>query len=391
MKLDYNQQAFFELLRAGLWADRDEFQVSGSSTSEAAKPSVKFYGSVDWEKVYQLAEEQSVIGLLLAGLEHSDVKPLQDFLLQWIGEVQIIEQQNLAMNKFVAQLIEELRKSDINTILVKGQGIAQCYEKPLWRASGDVDLLLSDENYIKAKKVLTPLALNVDDENIARKHLAMTIDDWTVELHSTMFGGWSKSVDTLIREAQDDCFLFGSVRSWDNSGTQVFLPSPNNDVIFVYTHILQHFFIEGIGLRQICDWCRLIWTYRDNLDLRLLEKRLKSAGLMPKWKAFAALVVEYLGMDPQIMPFYSAEAKWKKKADNILPLILETGNFGHARDMGYKDIVGLAKRLYISLKRHTHDGYMRARVFPQDGVRVWCNEMLKAVKSLATESLSSSE
>ena len=59
--------------------------------------------------------------------------------------------------------------------------------------------------------------------------------------------------------------------------------------------------------------------------------------------------------------------------------------------MSYKGKVGMVERLFISLKRHTHDGYMRARLFPTDAVRVWCNEMLKAVKSLATGSLSSSE
>lgn len=381
MKLDSNQQAFFALVRAGLWADAESTDLGIKGFAE----------TVDWEKIYQLAEEQSVLGVVLAGFECSGVKPPQDLLLQWIGEVQMIEQQNLGMNKFVAQLIEKLRKNDIDTLLVKGQGVAQCYEKPLWRCSGDVDLLLSDEKYTKAKKVLIPIASAVYNENIVRKHLAMTIDNWTVELHGTMFGGWSKSVDKLIGEAQEDCFKSGNVRSWENGGTQVFLPSPNNDVIFVFTHILQHFFIEGVGLRQICDWCRLMWTYRDEIDLRLLEKRLTSAGLIPKWKAFSALAVKYLGMDSQIIPFYSAETKWKKKADNILPLILETGNFGHARDMSYKGKVGMVERLYISLKRHTSDGYMRARLFPTDAVRVWCNEMLKAVKSLATGSLSSSE
>lgn len=283
MMLDNNQQAFFVLVRAGLW--EKEVRLAP-------------FGKIDFQEVYRLAEEQSVLGVVLAGFERSGIKPSQDLLLQWIGDVQMIEHQNLGMNKFVAQLIEKLHKNDIDTLLVKGQGIAQCYEKPLWRACGDVDLLLSDENYTKAKKVLTPLASNVDDENIARKHLSMTIDDWTVELHGTMFGGWSISVDKLIGEAQEDCFLSGSVRSWDNCGTQVFLPSPNNDLIFVFTHILQHFFIEGIGLRQICDWCRLIWTYRDNIDLRLLGKRLTISGLMPKWKAFSALAVEYLGKRP---------------------------------------------------------------------------------------------
>lgn len=368
MKLDNNQQAFFALVRAGLW-----------ETEVRLAP----FEKVDYQEVYRLADEQSLLGLVTAGLEHIvDAKAPQEDVLQFVGSSLQIEQQNLAMNDFVAKLIEKLRKENIYALLVKGQGIAQCYERPLWRTSGDVDLLLSCQNYIKAKKALTPIALKVDDENIARKHLAMKIDNWTVELHGTMFGGWSQGVDRLIEEVYDDCFKSSNVRSWENGGSQVLLPSPNNDVIFVFTHILQHFFIEGIGLRQICDWCRLIWTYRDNIDLRLLEKRLTTGNLMPKWKAFAALAVEYLGVDSHIMPFYSAEAKWKKKADNILPLIMETGNFGHARDMSYKDKVGLIERLYISLKRHTADGYMRARVFPQDAIRVWCNEMGYAVKEI---------
>jgi len=256
MKLDYNQQAFFELLRAGLWADRDEFQVSDSSTSEAAKPSVKFHGSVDWEKVYQLAEEQSVIGLLLSGLEHSDVKPHQDFLLQWIGEVQIIEQQNLAMNKFVAQLIEKLRKNDINALLVKGQGIAQCYERPLWRASGDIDLLSDADNYFKAKQYCDKIAdsRSLDTEkNKERLHQEYQIGDWSVELHGTMHADLSRRMDHVIDQVQSETFSKNQVRVWKNGDTEVYLPSSDNDVIFVFSHILQHLFFEGVGLRQICE------------------------------------------------------------------------------------------------------------------------------------------
>ena len=124
MLLDNNQQAFFALLRVGLW---ENIPVHDSWFT--------FHGSkqVDWEKVYQLAEEQSVVGVVLAGIEHSDVKPPQELLLQWIGEVQMLEQQNKAMNSFIAELVEKMRKTDIYTLLVKGQGIAQCYKHPLWR------------------------------------------------------------------------------------------------------------------------------------------------------------------------------------------------------------------------------------------------------------------
>ena len=86
------------------------------------------------------------------------------------------------MNAFIAELIDKLRKADIYALLVKGQGIAQCYEKPLWRCSGDVDLLLSADNYEKAKTVLMPIASEVETEYEGISHLGMTIDEWVVEL-----------------------------------------------------------------------------------------------------------------------------------------------------------------------------------------------------------------
>ena len=129
MELGYSVNTFLSLVRAGLWTDAESTDTRNQ----------RFTEPVDWDKVYQLAEEQSVIGVVLVGIEHSNVKPPQEILLQWIGEVQMLEQQNKAMNQFIAELIEKMRKADIYTLLVKGQGIAQCYERPIWSDWGDVD------------------------------------------------------------------------------------------------------------------------------------------------------------------------------------------------------------------------------------------------------------
>ena len=154
-----NTRAFFTLLRAGLWGDAYH------------NDNLNRNGEVDWDEVYLLAEEQSVVGLVLAGIETSNVKPPQELLLQWIGEVQILEQQNKAMNEFIAELIDKLRKANIYALLVKGQGIAQCYDRPLWRSCGDVDLYLSDDNYQQAKNLLIPIADSVAPEGVYEKHL----------------------------------------------------------------------------------------------------------------------------------------------------------------------------------------------------------------------------
>ena len=364
--------AFFALIRAGLWENLDEFQVSR----------FRFQDAIDWEEVYQLAEEQSLIGVVLAGIEHSNVKPPQELLLQWIGEIQMLEQQNKEMNQFIADLIEKMRKADIYTLLVKGQGIAQCYERPLWRACGDVDFFLSDSNYGKAKAFLTPLASSIEPEGLYKKHFEMVIDPWVVELHGSMRSGLSSSIDRVIDEIQNEVFYGGNVRSWVNGKTQVFLPGVNCDVIFVFTHFIKHFYCEGLGLRQICDWCRLLWTYRDSLNHGLLESRVRKMGLMSEWKAFASLAVNYLGMPSVAMPFY--DSRFKVKGERILEFVLKTGNFGHNRDRSYFQKYPFLVRKTISMGRRCGDLIRHARIFPWDAIRFFPGIIFNGLRSAAT-------
>ena len=351
--LDNNTQAFLALMRAGLW-EQDVRLLP--------------YGNIKWPEVYRLATEQSVLGLVLSGLEHSDVKPPKELLLLWIGEVQMIEQRNKEMNAFVAELVNKLRCADIYALLVKGQGIAQCYEKPLWRACGDVDLYLSEDNYGKAKAFLSPLALDVEKEYVKEKHLGMTINGWIVELHGSLYCRLSSRIEQELDKVDKDTFYGGSVRSWNNNGMQIFLLKAENDVFYVFTHILQHFYKEGVGLRQVCDWCRLLWTYRDKLDFGLLEGRIKRAGLMTTWKAFGAYAVDYLGMPVEAMPFYSSSKKWSRKAGRINEFILSVGNMGHNRERGYSDKSYLIRKIY-SFGRRCGDLMRHARIFPFDSIR----------------------
>lgn len=200
------------------------------------------FKDIDYNEVYRLAEEQAVVGLVAAGIEHvKDVKIPQQVALTFVGSTLQLEQQNKAMDEFVARLIEQLRSQDIYALLIKGQGIAQCYERPLWCANGDVDLLLSVFNYQKSKGFLTPLASSFEQESIFGKHLELKIDSWVVELHGTQHTELSSRIDKVIDGVQDAIFYNGNVRSWKNRNTLVFLPSPDNDVVIVFTHFLKHF------------------------------------------------------------------------------------------------------------------------------------------------------
>ena len=361
---DKTIDVFFALMRAGLWEKEVRLLP---------------YQDIQWQNVYRLAAEQSVLGLVLAGLEHSDLKPPQKLLLQWIGEVQQIEQRNKAMNCFVAELIDRLRKQKVYCLLIKGQGIAQCYERPNWRNSGDIDLLLDDVNYDKAKNYMLSCSTSHQKEMIEDKHFEFSVNQWIVELHGDLPSHLSKKIDKTLRNIQDETFQYQKVRKWKNEGLTVFIPDPNNDVIFVFTHILKHFFRGGIGIRQICDWCRLLWTYKDEYDIVLLEKRLKRMGLISEWKAFASFVFNYLNMPVEALPLYSDASTWKWKADRILSFIMETGNFGHNRDTSYYFKYPLLVQKIISFWRHNSDILKYFCIFPVDSIKVWVRMLSEGI------------
>lgn len=357
MELNKNQESFFALVRAGLW----ESEVRLSQ-----------YEEIDFNEIYRLATEQSVIGLVTAGLEHvADVKMPRMMALQLAGQTMQIEQRNKEMNLFIADLIAKMQNADIYVLLVKGQGVAQCYEKPLWRSSGDIDLFLDSKNYVKAQKFLSPNSQNKEESPNDIMHTEMTINGWIVELHGTMRTQLGHKIDIVVDKVQENAFTGHRVRTWRNERVDVMLPCPDDDIVFVFTHFLQHLFIGGCGLRQICDWCRLLWTYRGTLDVALLEKRLKNAGLLSEWKAFGALAVIYLGMPEETMPLYSSAKKWHRKADKILHSILMMGNMGHNRDMSYRQTDSGVLRKLKTFHIITKDACRLAAIFPMDSVRVW--------------------
>ena len=369
MEKDRNTRVFLELVRAGLWETDVELQECGDA---------------DFKEVLRLAEEQAVLGLVAAGLDHvKGQKPPKEVVLPVIGKMVQLEQRNTAMNEFIGEMVSRMREKGIYTLLVKGQGVAQCYERPLWRNSGDIDFFLSDENYAKADAYLQPLASSVEKDMDG--HRGMTIDGWVVELHNSLHCGLSEKLDRALDRIKQETFHDGKVRSWTNGKVSVFMLSRENEILYGFNHFLKHFYKGGLGLRQICDWCRLLWTYRESLNHGLLELRIKEMGLMSEWKAFGAFAVEYLGLPFEALPLFlkfrdeSVECrgrlkvkelkKYERKANRILDFVMMAGNFGHNRDMSYYSKYPYLIRKFFSMRMRMVDLIRHSRIFPLDSLK----------------------
>lgn len=359
---------FLELVSAGLW-EKDVRLLSNNN--------------FDYKEIYTLAKEQAVIGLVAAGIEHvKNINIPQNEALLFVGSALQLEQRNIAMNNFIGEIVEKFKREGIHSVLVKGQGIAQCYERPLWRTAGDIDLLLDANNYQKAKVFLSPLSSFIEPEDKKRLHLGMTIEPWVVELHGTMYTDLSDRMNRVIDDVQNDVFINGNVRYWDNNSTKVYLPNPDNDIIITFTHFIDHFFGSGVGLRQICDWCRLLWKYNNAINQDLLKARLCRMRLFNEWKAFAALAVEYLGMPESKMPLYEKTNSLSYKARRIMRVIMQKGNMGQRKDESYRHKYPKRLSNIITALRRFREFAHISIIFPLNAPVFYVNYLINRYKAV---------
>lgn len=359
--------AFFALIRAGLW----EHNVR---TFPA--------GEIDYDALFQLAMEQAVIGLAAAGIEDLERDRIpQSVRRSFLQQVLVLESKNQQMNKVIIDLMDTFSDAGITACLVKGLGIAQCYNRPAWRAIGDVDLMLDSENYEKAKSVLECWAGQAGTEGCG-KHFEVHPDPFEIEIHGSFYTGLHPELDVRLDVLKEEAFARKAFRPWDVD-PQILLLAPEYDVIYVFSHILHHFFQGGIGLRQLCDWCRLLWTFHASFDCAALEWRLRYLGLLSEWKVFGAFAVTYLGMPAYAMPLYDVRHSYRRKTRLLLNYILEVGNFGHNRDISYYRRYPYLIRKGISLCRKSGDFLRHARLFPRDSILFLFHFLHKGIKAVA--------
>ena len=107
------------------------------------------------------------------------------------------------------------------------------------------------------------------------------------------------------------------------------VPTVEFNVIYQMSHLMHHFFDEGIGLRQMVDYYYVLKRIEDPLRLPLykgrnLEETLKYLGL---WKFAGAVMYvmrEVFGLEEK----YMIAPVDEKRGRTLMNEILKGGNFG---------------------------------------------------------------
>lgn len=352
MVLERVKQAFFVLLRAGLWG-RLMDDLSCFPLAEA-----------EWQALYEISKQHRVEGILFDALPLLDAAccPPRPLLLQWCVRVEKIEQRNHWMNQLLAEQSTFFAQQDLQPLLLKGQGLAHCYRHPEHRIGGDIDwCFTSREAYLAANKL-------VASQGIALKYVAgySACYQWKgceIDHHQKLFDLHNPFLRAylqgLVRQEQ--------AQRLELQGASVYLPAPILQMLQVNTHILKHLLSFGIGLRQLCDAARLYTVYKEQVDGVDLKAVYRKTGILKWMLLLHQLLVDYIGLPPADLPFAWAE---KPQGHWMMDEIWQAGDFGFYDVSGGKGPRSgtqgsrSKRKLWTNFKKYLPYAPMEAMSFP---------------------------
>lgn len=354
---DSRTQAFFALLRAGLWGAEKELE------------GFQKLAATEWEAVYAMARQQTVRGLVYSGicLLPDELMPAESLLMRWAAAVEGIELRNRHMNKVLANLCRWFENNGLKPIVMKGQGVAQYYEQPFLRECGDIDLYFATpEEHSEACRFLKEKVKEIDFH--ADGSYSYVVDGVSVEHHRQLVDLTDDSACACIGQLEKKYGFPMEEITADRCGT-VRVPSPTEDVILQNAHIMKHTLGWGVGLRQLCDIARLYDTQHDDINGEVVQEVCRRAGIM-EWTALLhSFLTEYMGMPKASLPF----ATKSMSPEPLLHRILKGGNFGQHRTDMDKGTSGPIRRKMQTACSFAQNAVFACRYAPEEGVRTFWN------------------
>lgn len=319
---------------------------------------------MDWAGLFRFCQEQAIAGVVFEWLKvHGEgLKIPKEVLLQWFALSEQIKQRNMLLNKRCVELTEMLRKDGFQCCILKGQGNALLYNVgckkedggslTLTRTPGDIDVWVMSEDMVNGsrftvngykdairerRRVVTEyVRRRFPKTRIRYQHIDYPVfPDVEVEVHFIPTAKnnpiFNKRIQKWAEEERIKVNGEWVMAELPAGQGRIPVPTVEFNVIYQMSHLMHHFFDEGIGLRQMIDYYYVLKKFRDeSLEFRdssksiELGETLKYLGL---WKFAGAVMYvmrEVFGLEEN----YMIAPVDEKRGMTLMNEILKGGNFG---------------------------------------------------------------
>ena len=299
---------------------------------QAEVPNVK---GLDWGELYKFSQQQAIVAIMLSGIDKltkSNKLTLdipKALLFEWIGQANMIETQNKLLNQRIKELTRFLKEQGKNSCILKGQGNALMYPNPTMRTCGDVDVWIEGTK----KGVVDFVHQRFPDMNVQYHHMSYPIfNDVEVELHyypSYCYNKWHNyRLQQFFRESSEAQFVNINKEGYAT-------PTMSFNLVFQLSHMMRHFFTQGIGLRHAIDYYYLLQQDISDTDKHRAIGVMKRCGMYKFFCAMMWIETQILGLkkNTDMAPLR------ERTGTLLLKEMLKGGNFGHQYEHNHKGII----------------------------------------------------
>jgi hypothetical protein len=212
------------------------------------------------------------------------------------------------------ELYDLFEERGIDYLPLKGCNLKRLYPDPALRVMGDADILIRQEQYERIK----PMMVHLGYRDAGESHYDYSWDkpELYVELHRRLFS------ETQV----DLCGYFGDgwSRAVKTAGHRYDF-TPEDEYVYVFTHMAKHFRFCGIGVRQLVD----LYVYRKARP-ELNEDSIRQAMRRLKLLDF------YINIEQMLRVWFEGEEE-DETSLLMTEYIFASGNWGTVENKMYSE------------------------------------------------------
>lgn len=284
--MDIHKRKVLETISAALWKGKIDFIVD--------------------ENIFQEFEAHAIIALPAELL--SSLRMTPELYKRWKNCV--IQHISHYVNYIHAQRSIPL---DVPYVILKGTSAGQYYRHPQYRSMGDIDIIVSHEDFEQACQELRSNGYIVrENDEDDHRHVIFYRNGIIIELHQY----YAKMNDPEKAKMLDDLIIA-------NITPEHILPDTINGLV-ILEHISQH--LEcGLGFRQIIDWMMFVDAFLTDTTWPEFKTYTDRLGLTKLALLTTQMCIKYLGLGKQT---------WCRQIpntiiDTFVEYIFDCGNFGN--------------------------------------------------------------
>ncbi len=267
---------------------------------------IEIKDTFDYKELLKLSIKHHITPLVFNGLYkiYGDIKELQEFR-QHTYKMVYHDQNQLY---FIDLIEKSFKDNGIDYMLLKGASIKKYYPSSELRLMSDIDVLIKTEQYEKIREALLQIGLTEVAES--NHELIWKSDSGVnIELHKH-----------LIPTYNDDYYAYYTDpwKKFAKGEGNRFQMSPEDEYIYIFTHMTKHYRDGGIGLRHIID-IYFFALKNPDLDMQYIENELEKPELNEFHKNILNMIdVWFNGKQATVLSDYMTERIIKSGAYGLI-------------------------------------------------------------------------